>query len=350
MVSFTLVERDAQLRGLVQQWRRARELAIDLEMEAHLHHYGVHLSLVQVSDGKCVWVVDMLAITDPSSLVALFEDARVVKVFHDVSFDFRVLEELLGCNPKNIFDTKVAALLAGRETISLGGLLEEEFGVVKQEKFQRVDWLERPLSRERLAYAAGDVEHLLRLKAVLVKELRSLGRLSWCEEECRYLERSSHKAEERTFDDVKGAKALSEQRRGVLRELYKEREKLARRLDKPVFFVISDKLLVALAKQSPRSARRWQSLKGVHPAVRRAANRFASAVCRAKPAPRMAVRRRRLSRRQRSSLDALLDRRDAIARRLGLEPHLVLSKEQAIAVVTNGGGPRAWQRSLLSLT
>ena len=348
MADFTFVDDDARLRGLVESWRKVPELAIDLEMEAHLHHFGLHLSLAQVSDGRDVWLIDMLAIKDPSAFVGLMQDARVLKVFHDVSFDFRVLEELYGCHPHNVQDTKLAAMLLGKPSISLSGLLQEYFGVEKKTKYQRVDWMRRPLDAGMLSYAAGDVKLLLQLKDKLVGELREKGRYPWFEEECAAIEHQSFATEPRTFQDVKGARSMTDQERGVLKEFYAERDAIAERLDKPIFFIIPDKLLVALAKQPPRDEESWQRVKGVHPMVKRRAFRFVKAAQRARPVAKVSRHRRRLSFHQQEEVDALLARRDKVLPRLGVEPHVLMTRDQAERWVL---GERdvfhGWQRSLL---
>lgn len=350
MAAFTFIASDAALRGAALEWHKCPELAIDLEMEANLHHYGMHLALVQLADEQQVWLVDMLSINDHSPLAKLLRDERILKVFHDVSFDFRILDEKLSCRPKNIFDTRVAALLAGRTAISLSGLLQEEFGVSKDERFQKIDWLKRPLTSQMLAYAAGDVRYLLKLKALLERQLRTLGRLDWLHEECALLERQPFTAVERSYAGVKGSRTLSDAQRGVLKGIYEVREELAKSLDRPVFFVIPDRLLLELAKNPPAGTEGWQSLRGVHPAVRRFAGRFASAVAKARSIPKEKIHAHRLTNAQRQAIDELLLRRQAVAQRLKVEPFVVLSKEQAEGVVLGRAEVlRAWQRRTLSL-
>jgi ribonuclease D len=347
MADFTFIDTDEQLANVVDKWLQTPELAIDLEMEAHLHHYGLYLSLAQISDGKEIWLVDMLAIAHPAPFVQLMESSSVKKVFHDVSFDFRVLEEVLACHPKNVYDTKIAALLIGKESISLASLLREYFGVEKNEQFQRVDWMKRPLDRNMLSYAAGDVHYLLALKDKLLDELEKKGRLSWFFEECLFIEQQSYKVSERSFQDVKGARGLLDKERGILKELYAERERIAAHFDKPVFFIIPDKLLIEFAKNPPRSLEQWSSLPKVNPAVKRQAFRFVRAVHRAKPVKKSLKEGRRLTLKQKEEVDELLARRLALTT-LGIEPYLVMTRDQAEALVV-GDDPqfRSWQKDAL---
>ncbi len=352
MVAFTYIDNDKQLAPLISLWLEQKDIAIDLEMEANLHHYGTYLSLVQVGLRDKVWVVDMLGIQDASPIMRFFENPRVQKVFHDVSFDFKTLEELYDCRPKNIFDTKIAALLTARKSISLAGLLEEEFNVKKQSKFQKADWYKRPLSKEMLDYAASDVIYLLRLKDNLERQLIALKRDGWMKEECAHIETVSYASPVRTYQDIKGSRSLSPLERGRLQALFIEREKVAEHLDKPVFFIIPDRIMLELAKQPPKHYGEWQAIRGIHPAVKRKTKQFMQALQQAKPLAKKPQSKLHISFAQREEIDKLFEKRKAVAERLGIEPYLLFSKEQCERYVVNGlqdAYPREWQKRVLSL-
>lgn len=353
-MAYTYVDRDAQLRGLAQRWKQEPALAIDLEMEANLHHYGVHLALIQLATEQETWLIDPLAIQDPEPLKTLFEDENVEKVFHDVSFDFRILEEAWDCRPKNTFDTKTAAILLGKDTISLAGLLNEYYGIKKDEKYQRVDWLRRPLTKDMLAYAAGDVAYLLKLKRRLEQELKEKGRITWAQEEFRHAERQRHALPPKDHQDLKGAKSLNDHERGRLKALYEARERLAEQTDRPPFYIIPTNLLLELAKHPPKTEEAWRSLKRVHPLVKRQAHKLAKAMRDAKPDPSRKStgppKRRRLTPQQGRQVQALLDKRDRVAERLGIERASILTREQAEHhVLGSPNSTRRWQRALLDL-
>ena len=61
-MTITFVATQEALSLAVKEWQEEKELAIDLECDNNLHHYGVTLSLAQVSNGKKHWVVDLLAL------------------------------------------------------------------------------------------------------------------------------------------------------------------------------------------------------------------------------------------------------------------------------------------------
>ena len=98
------------------------------------------------------------------------------------------------------------------------------------------------------------MRHLFALKARLTEALREVGRLAWVEEECAAL--AAQVVPERPPDPdawmyVKGARELSGRSLAALRELYELRESLARAADRPPFKILSEAILLELAKRLP---------------------------------------------------------------------------------------------------
>ena len=134
MENFKYITTIEELEVAAKEWSEEKELAIDLECENNLHHYGLKIALIQISSRIHHWIVDTLALKDLKPLIKVLEDQKVMKVFHDVGFDFRILKKELDCNPKNIFDTQIAALFCRREEIGLGNLYEKQlriYGLIK---------------------------------------------------------------------------------------------------------------------------------------------------------------------------------------------------------------------------
>ena len=165
-------------------------LAIDLECENNLHHYGTYISLIQVSCKDTDWIVDVLELKEIEPLLEILENKNIKKIFHDVSFDLRILHLQFNSRPKNIFDTQIGALLLGKNEIGLGSLLAEYYEVKKERKYQMADWTKRPLDEGMLSYATKDTKHLLPLYFDIKKELEKKGRWQWALQEAQYLEDS----------------------------------------------------------------------------------------------------------------------------------------------------------------
>ncbi len=348
---YVLVDTPGKLRKAAEEWKGSKEFAVDIEGENSMHHYGTYVSLVQISDGRKTWIVDAIKLEDIGPVIGMLEDPSKQKVFHDPDFDVRILRYQYGCSPRNIFDTQFAAILAGKKEIGLAPILRDYFGVEKQKKYQKADWTRRPLKKGMLEYAAGDVDHLLELRDILKGELRRLGRLKWAEEEFRTLDRSGLVLKKPTYQDVKGVSRLNPKELSVFKELYKLREGVAKRLDRPVHYVISNRVLKQLSENPPSSEKEWRSLKGVHPIVKRKPGMFMEAVNRARksaikipPKPK-----KKMTEEQKRNVGRLSEDRASIAERLGIPAHLILSRNQMrdIAVSGNLESLRSWQEYLL---
>ncbi|MBN2043329.1 MAG: HRDC domain-containing protein [Candidatus Aenigmarchaeota archaeon] len=349
--ALVLVDTPGKLDEARKEWEHSKEFAVDTESENNMHHYGTYVSLIQLSDGRKNWIVDAIRLKDVGPVIRLLEDPSRQKVFHDPDFDIRILRYQYMCSPRNIFDTQFAAILTGRKEIGLGPLLMEYFGAEKQKKYQKADWTKRPLTREMLEYAAGDVDHLLELRDLLKAELERMGRLHWAEQAFRSLEHADLILRNPTYQEVKGVNKLSPEELSVFKELYKLRENVAKRIDRPVHYVISNTMLKNLSENPPSSDKGWRMLRGVHPFVRRNAGMFMRAVDLArKTSIRIPPKaKKRMNERQKRNIDRLEEDRKAIAEKLGIPAHLILSRNQMtdIAVTGNLSSLMSWQIYLL---
>ncbi len=347
MVSFTYIDTSNALTEAVEEWEKAEELAVDLECENNLHHYGAYISLIQISTREKNWVVDVLKLSTIKPLLEIFEDPAIQKVFHDVSFDFRILQDRFSCRPRKVFDTQLAVLFLEKKNLGLGDLLKEYFNVEKERKYQMADWTKRPLNTEMLSYAVKDTFYLLPLRDILVKELRQKGRLNWVEEEFAALEEADFTYKTQTFLDVRGVKTFSPEQLGIFRELFLLRERLARKVNRPVHFVIRNEHLKHFSLHPPQ----WEEVKGVHPIVRSQANLFYKAVELGKKEPFFipVPEKKRLTQLQKEQLEKLGDLQQSLAQKTGLKAHLIMNKEQMIKIVLSGqlDGLRSWQRKLV---
>jgi len=253
------------LTGLVNRLERESRVALDTEA-ASFHRYVDRVYLIQLSSDAETALVDPLAVDDLAPLGRLLEEPRIEIVLHDADYDLRILNRDYGFTARCLFDTRIAAQLAGEPAVGLGALLKKHFGVTVNKKLQRADWSRRPLTAEMIEYAAADTSYLPQLRDMLESQLDAGGRLEWAREEFRVLEgirwtQPANSAE--VYLRIKGAKALSRRSLAVLRELFQWRESAARELDRAPFRVLGNAALLALAKASPRTQNKLRSIAGV---------------------------------------------------------------------------------------
>ncbi|MDP3698326.1 MAG: HRDC domain-containing protein [Nanoarchaeota archaeon] len=347
MVSFTYLETALGLAQAAQEWAQAAELAIDLECENNLHHYGAYISLIQISTLDKSWVVDVLALENIKPLLEILENSKIQKIFHDVSFDFRILQDQFNCHPRNIFDTQIAALFLGKEHLGLGDLLKEYFNAEKASRYQMADWTRRPLTEEMLSYAVKDTTYLIQLREILRRELIQKERLFWVEEELAALEEADFTYNTQTFLDVRGVRTFIPEQLGIFRELFLLREQLAKKVNRPVHFVIRNEHLKQFSQHPPQ----WEKVRGVHPIVRSQAALFHRAVELGKKEPFFipVPEKKRLTQHQKEQLERLAELQQTLAQKTALKAHLIMNKEQMLKIVLSGQFDclHAWQRKLI---
>ncbi len=352
MTHFTYVDNEHALEAAAAEWKRCGVIGVDIECENGLHHYGTFISIVQISTEHRNWVVDVLQINNVTPLISVLEDASVQKIFHDVKFDFSILATELGCRPKNVFDTQIASVLLGKKQVGLGALLEEYFNVHKEHKFQKADWTMRPLTAEMLEYAIGDTAYLIQLRDKLKGELEALGRLSWAQEEFRLLEERKFELTQQKYYEVSGVRQMTDQERGIFRKLFILREHMARRADRPVYFIISTKRLLELSKSPPKSVDEWERMRGIHPIVKRYAYRFHHAVVQGRrecvhfPPLRHTIK---LNAGQEAFVERLNGIRIKIGHDLNIAPETVMTRDEMerIAKYEDYSCLHEWQKNLV---
>ncbi len=255
-LKLTMVEDDRTFEASVSRMSGAHRLAFDTEA-ASFHRYFDRVFLIQISSDSESWVIDPLRLSDLTPVGGILADSNVEIVFHDADFDLRNLDRDYGFRVRNMFDTRIAAQLAGEPNVGLGSLLEKFFGVKLDKKFQRADWSMRPLSRSMVSYAVSDTEYLLRLRDRLAELLEKAGRLSWAAGEFKRLEAVEWEppnTDAPAFLRIKGAKTLERESLGILKALYDWRDCVARSRDRPPFRIMGDQMLLAVAKRGPKNA------------------------------------------------------------------------------------------------
>src|SRR5207302_2134200 len=232
-------------------------VAVDTEA-ASFHRYHDRIFLIQLSSPSRTEIIDPIAAPDLAPVGALLADPQLEKAFHDADYDLRVLDRDYGFRAVHLFDTRIAAQLAGEPAIGLAALLEKYLGVKLQKEHQKADWSIRPLTPPMLAYAAADTRFLLALRDALEQRLNALGRLPWAVEEFKELESlrwtgpvSGGAGEDEAYLRLKGAKGLSPRSLAALRLLHRWRDTVAEQDDKAPFRIIGNDALLAVSRALP---------------------------------------------------------------------------------------------------
>lgn len=260
-----LITDPKHLERLTRELQRETTIAVDTESNS-LFAYRERVCLVQFSTPTNDFLVDPLALADLSPLGAIFEDTTIEKVFHAAEYDLICLKRDYGFSFSNLFDTMVAARTLGRPNLGLGAILEEEFGVQLDKRYQRANWGSRPIPDSLLDYARLDTHFLIPLRERLRGALQKAGLLALAEEDfqrqCAVNPQPSNGHPPACWR-IKGAYDLAPQQAAVLKVLCDYREDVASAIDRPLFKILGDQTLLEIARQMPDSLEKLRRIPGM---------------------------------------------------------------------------------------
>lgn len=256
---------NAQLAAFAARMHKAPWLAVDTEFKRERTYYP-ELCLVQIAGQNEIGLIDMLAVSDLGPLTDLIGTAGPLKVFHAADQDIEVLHQTLDTIPAPVFDTQIAAALAGLgDQIGYAGLVEALTGTALAKAHTRTDWSKRPLSQQEMAYAADDVRYLAIIYPMLRDRLQSLGRMHWAEADSTALADAEHLAIQphNAWQRVKAWRRLEPAEQQVLAALSQWREEQAMHDNRPRKWILSDDALVALAQSKPDNHQTLENIKSL---------------------------------------------------------------------------------------
>jgi ribonuclease D len=225
-------------------------VAVDAE-RASGFRYGHRAFLVQLRRrGAGTVLIDPVACPDLSSIDTALAGAEVV--IHAASQDLPCLSDL-GFRPRLLFDTELAGRLLGFPRVALGTLVETLLGLTLEKSHSAADWSTRPLPEEWLRYAALDVELLVELRDALAALLAEQGKAEWARQEfAAVLSAGPAPPRPDPWRRTSGIHRVRT-RRGlaVVRELWTERDHIARRRDLSPTRVLPDAAIIEAARLVP---------------------------------------------------------------------------------------------------
>ncbi|MGE4521351.1 MAG: ribonuclease D [Acetobacter sp.] len=228
--------------------------------------YWPELCLVQIGGANDVILIDALAEgLDLAPLAALMADAAVIKVFHAARQDLEIFLHLFGALPLPVFDTQVAAMVAGHgDQVGYDSLVGSLTGHSIDKSHRFTDWSARPLSAAQLTYAAGDVTWLRVVYERLHRKLEQEQRLAWVAAEMAELEEPAtfQPDPEKQWERLR-ARTSNRRMLAVLRAVAALREREAQRVNVPRQRLIKDESLLEIAATTPDSTEALARVRGV---------------------------------------------------------------------------------------
>ena len=228
-------------------------VAVDTESNS-LHAYREQVCLIQFSTRKTDYVVDPLVFEDLSLLGPIFKNPGIEKIFHAAEYDLICLRRDFGFEFSNLFDTMHAARVLGYPFVGLDNLLAEKFQFELDKRHQKADWAMRPLTPAQLDYARLDTHFLFDLRDMLEAELQEKNRLQIAHEDfvrACHVDMPQEKVNGTAWKRFSTRKDITPRELTILSELCISRDQIAERMNRPVFKVVSDDLLIDIARNLP---------------------------------------------------------------------------------------------------
>lgn len=326
------VARPADLHTMVADLTQYDHLAVDTESNS-LYAYREQVCLIQFSTPDRDYLVDPLALPDLATLVPIFTNLACEKIFHAAEYDLICLKRDFGFEVRNIFDTMLAARILGRAEVGLGAILDNEFGIHLNKRYQRANWGQRPLPADLLAYARLDTRYLLPLRNTLASELQRTGRWELAQEDfqraCQVTLPNSDQANHLCLR-VSGAHDLDPRQLAILNELCTYREERAAAANVPPFKILDNRRLILLAQTTPRTRQELAQTNALtERQLERHANGILAAIQRglASPPYKKPPRQPRPNQRFLDRLNNLREWRKHTGVKMGLDSDVILPKD-----------------------
>ncbi|MBV1795627.1 ribonuclease D [Siccirubricoccus sp. G192] len=260
-----LITTTADLAALCERLRHETFVTVDTEFMRE-RTYWPELCVVQLGGEQEVAVVDALAPDlDLAPLGALLADRKVVKVFHAARQDIEIFLLKSDAVPTPLFDTQVAAMVAGfGDQVSYDQLCRALAGAQIDKAHRFSDWAARPLSPSQIAYAAADVTHLRKIYTALRNRLEREGRMEWVAQEMAVLDQpATYRVDPETAWERLKARTGNRRFLGLLRAVAAWREREAQRINIPRQRLVKDETLLEVAATGPETPADLARARGI---------------------------------------------------------------------------------------
>ena len=250
-----VIENLASLRVAITNLKSGNgAIAIDAE-RASGFRYSARAYLIQLfRRGGGLHLIDPIAINAEQGAAETIAEldsviASTEVVIHASTQDLPCLREF-GLNPKILFDTELGARIAGCPRVGLGSLCETLLEISLAKEHSAVDWSIRPLQQEWLDYAALDVAILIDLRDKVAELLESQGKLKWALQDfSAILQAPPSPPRKEPWRRTSGMHHIkSRYQMAIVRELWKERDRIASDLDLAPGRLLSDAVISSMAQ------------------------------------------------------------------------------------------------------
>ncbi|WP_146875718.1 ribonuclease D [Halovibrio variabilis] len=267
--SYQWLDTPDALDAACEQVADAAVIALDTEFFRENSFFPVP-ALIQFTAGEEAYLIDPVAVPCTDRFRALLQNSAI-KLLHACSEDLEVFQHWAGVLPEPLIDTQVVQGFLG-ENPSMGyqKLVEYWMGETLPKEETRSNWLVRPLTPAQCDYAALDVIYLLKVWTLQAEKLAMLGRREWVNAECASLIEQAGRSvdnDQQWYTRQRQLWRLTPCQIEAYRLMTTWREGETRRRNLPRNWLISDKLLFAIAEKMPTNRFELAEVEGIKPVL-----------------------------------------------------------------------------------
>jgi ribonuclease D len=253
-MKYRSINKSTELKAFTEMLKREGRttIALDFEGEFNLHVYGEKLCLIQIHDGVEPVIIDPL-LANMGAVRELLEDEKILKIMWDASSDISLIVNGYDMTIKSVLDLRPAADLLTFPKRDYSSMLGTVLGVETKNKsrFQRYNWLKRPIDSEAVLYALDDVLYLHALKDALLKRIYDEGHLEEFLRQNLIVQNRNYLREPgQRHKKMKGYRYLNRTEQERLKRIFDLRDSRARELNWPPHRVIPNQELIELARRN----------------------------------------------------------------------------------------------------
>jgi ribonuclease D len=261
----TVVTGTDELIALCQRLASEEFVTVDTEFMRERTYYP-ELCLVQLAGESEVALIDTISDRlDLTPLGELLANPAVTKVFHAARQDVEIFVQRFGAVPAPLFDSQVAAMVAGfGDQVGYDALVSSLTGGSIDKVHRFSDWAARPLSPAQLTYAAADVTWLRIVYRRLLARLREEGRLPWVAEEMAILTNpNTYRVDPESAWERLKVRGNNRRFLALVRTLAAWREQEAQRINIPRQRLLKDETLMEIAAIAPADSEALSRARGI---------------------------------------------------------------------------------------
>jgi ribonuclease D len=261
----TVVTDTDALAALCRRLAGEEFVTVDTEFMRERTYYP-ELCLVQLAGETEVAILDTVSDRlELSPLGDLLANPAVTKVFHAARQDVEIFVHRFDAVPTPLFDTQVAAMVAGfGDQVGYDALVSNLTGGSIDKAHRFSDWAARPLSPAQMTYAAADVTWLRAVYRRLRDRLVEEGRLSWVAEEMAILTNlATYRTDPETAWERLKVRGNNRRFLAMVRTLAAWREQEAQRINIPRQRLLKDETLMEIAAIAPANPEALSRARGI---------------------------------------------------------------------------------------